>query len=319
MIERMEHGITRLAPSPTGALHLGNARTFVVNWLLARQRGWRVLYRLEDLDTARTKPGSAEATESILRWLGLDWDDTQPRQSTRTEAYLEALSALRESSHVYPCICSRKDIALAASAPHVEDGVVCYPGTCRGRFATADEAQAQAGRLPAWRFDAGESSVPCFDQFAGEQTFYLPRIGGDFVVYRNENIPGYQLAVVVDDHAGGVNRIVRGDDLLDSTARQTLLRGALGYTEAVEYYHLPLVLDEEGNRLAKRRDDIRLEDLRASGVAPEAVLGVLAYWCGSQDAPEPMSLTEWLAKFDIETLPADPVNLTPSLLAKLAR
>lgn len=311
--------ITRLAPSPTGTLHLGNARTFAVNWLLARQRGWRIVYRLEDLDTARTKPGAAEATEEILRWLGLDWDETQPPQSTRTPAYRDALKTLHDAGRVYPCVCSRKDIALAASAPHVEDGIVCYPGTCRGRFASRADAEAAEGRAPAWRFDAGEAVVEFTDIIAGEQRFTLPHIGGDFVVYRNEDIAGYHLAVTVDDHAGGVNRIVRGDDLLDSTARQILLRDALGYDEAVDYFHLPLVVGSDGERLAKRHGDTRLWECREAGVSPQSILGLLAYWCGQLDNPEPITLDEWLGEFDLAKIPREPAVFTEAMAQALGR
>ena len=223
---------TRLAPSPTGALHLGNARTFLVTWLLARQRGWAVTLRVEDLDGPRVKAGAAAAAVDDLTWLGLDWDDGPLLQSTRAAAHAAAVRQLLDAGHAYPCACTRREVDAAASAPHAEDGASVYPGTCRGRFATVEDAIKAAGRPPAIRFRVEPGPVSWDDAVAGPQRYAdVAAQLGDFVVAKADGTPAYQLAVVVDDAAAGVTHVVRGDDLLDSTPRQILLYRALGLGE----------------------------------------------------------------------------------------
>ncbi len=251
--------ITRLAPSPTGALHLGNARTFVVNWILARRLGWRVLLRVEDLDGPRVKPGADRLAIEDLLWLGLDWDGQPLRQSTRLELYRETARMLVHRGLAYPCTCTRTEIAMAASAPHAEDGATVYPGTCVGKFATIDSARRAGGREPALRFHVPDGEIAFEDGVRGPRVFNPARELGDFVILKNDGVAAYQLAVVIDDAESGVDRVVRGDDLLDSTPRQILLYRALGLAGRIPaYWHLPLVVGTDGRRLATRHGDTRL-------------------------------------------------------------
>lgn len=303
---------TRLAPSPTGALHLGNARTFLVNAILARQRGWRVLFRMEDLDTPRTRAGADRQALEVLGYLGLTWEEPVVYQSALADRHAGALEQLVRAGQAYPCICTRKEIELAASAPaegDVSEGA--YPGSCRGRFVSADEAQQQTGREPAWRVRMEVSPVGFRDELAGEVSFDLARTTGDFVIYRKAGMAAYQLAVVVDDHAAGVDAIVRGRDLLESTAMQTHLRRLLGYDEPVEYVHVPLVIGPDGRKLAKRHGDTRLIHYIRRGCPPERMLGLLAWWCGALDQPAEIDFETLTQRFDLDRLPREPIIFTP--------
>ncbi len=298
--------ITRLAPSPTGALHLGNARTFLVNWLLARQLGWRILLRIEDLDGPRIKPESARQLIQDLRWLGIDWDQGPILQSRRMAVYADAVAQLLKADLAYPCICTRKEVESAASAPHAEDGAAVYPGTCRGRFGSVEEATAFAGRPPAIRFRVPDGIVGWEDQFCGPQQYDVARQLGDFVIAKADGTPAYQLAVVVDDLAGGITRVVRGDDLLDSTPRQILLYQALQAEHSIpSYYHLPLVVGPDGRRLAKRHGDSRLSFYRSQGVPAASVLSLLADWCGIEDNGDILSAGSLIDTFDLTKMPSD--------------
>ena len=303
--------ITRLAPSPTGALHLGNARTFLINALLAAQRGWRVRMRVEDLDGPRVKPGAEAQMLEDLRWLGLEWDEPIVRQSARAPAYRAALEHLVERGMAYPCVCSRKDVAAAAGAPHREEAEPVYPGSCRGRFATADEAAAQTGRPAAWRVRVDGAPIAFTDEFSGRAAFCLDRTVGDFVIFKNEGMAGYQLAVVVDDAQAGVDAVVRGDDLLESAARQIHLRRLLGLGPEPAYWHLPLVVGEDGRRLAKRHGDTRLSQYRVGGTPPERMLGLLGAWCGLWPRRREAEMDELVERFDPGLLPKRPLVFTP--------
>jgi glutamyl-tRNA synthetase len=305
--------ITRLAPSPTGALHLGNARTFLVNWLLARQNGWKVILRIEDLDGPRVKAGADRQAIEDLRWLGLDWDEGPIYQSPRQALYAKAIQRLLQSGHAYPCVCSRKEVDQAASAPHAEDGATIYPGTCRGRFGSMDEAQRATGRVPAVRFRVPDAVIGFVDQVHGPQECKAARALGDFVIAKADGTAAYQLAVVIDDADMGVTDIVRGDDLLDSTPRQLLLYEALGYPPASvpRYWHLPLVVGTDGRRLAKRHGDTRLAFYREQGVSPQRMLQLLGRWCGMSDSPAASSPRDLLLGFDLAPLPRSPITFTP--------
>jgi glutamyl-tRNA synthetase len=316
--------VTRLAPSPTGALHLGNARTFFVNWLLARQNGWRIILRVEDLDGPRIKAGADRQAVDDLQWLGLDWDDGPIYQSTRIDLYENAINRLISSGDAYGCVCSRMVVEVAASAPHAEDGAAVYPGTCRGRFSSVAEARDRAGREPALRFAVPPGVVEYHDEFLGRQSIDVARRLGDFVIAKAATAastpqaawtPAYQLAVVVDDADMGVTDVVRGDDLLDSAPRQILLYRALGLAARVpKYYHLPLVVGPDGRRLAKRHGDTRLSYYRELGVPPARVLALLARWCGvvPDGAPADVghALKMMLDHFRLETLPRGPTPFT---------
>jgi glutamyl-tRNA synthetase len=304
----------RLAPSPTGAQHVGNARTYLAAWLAARARGGTVRLRIEDIDSPRIKPGAAEEATADLRWLGLDWDGEPVVQTERLTRYEAALEELTRRELVYPCTCTRADIAAAASAPHVGEEVT-YPGTCAHRRA-ADAAALRAEGTPfAWRFRVTDS--PAYDDlFAGPQCIDLTRTGGDFVIWKNVGTPAYQLAVVVDDAAMGVTEVVRGDDLIPSTPRQLLLYAALGL-RAPQFAHVPLVVGEDGRRLAKRHGDTRLSALRAAGVTAEALVGLLAWSCGWLDAPRPITARELVPRFRLGAIPPRPFVLTADLLARI--
>ena len=301
---------TRLAPSPTGALHIGNARTFLVNHLMAVTNGWRMLMRVEDLDGPRVKPAAAEEMLDDLAWLGLQWEERIVYQTHRTEAYKAALQQLIDIGAAYPCTCSRKDIELAASAPHREDAVGAYPGTCRDRYESPEQATADSGRPVAWRVRIGEEPFVVTDRFRDETVFTPAELGGDFVVFKNTGTAAYQLAVVVDDAGGGVDAIVRGHDLLDSAARQTHLRRLLGLTPEPATWHLPLVIGPDGLRLAKRHGDTRLATYRRRGVAVERMLGLLGHLSGLLAEPQPATMADLLAVFDLDRLPKEETVFT---------
>ena len=293
--------VGRLAPSPTGALHLGNARTFMIAWLRARQAGGKVVFRMEDLDHPRDKPGAAAQAVEDLRWLGFDWDE-EFVQSQRREVYHEALERLRQAGRVYPCVCTRKDVENAQSAPHAGEQLF-YPGTCRGRFATWEAAAAV--RPPCWRFQVTEKEPISFtDAFTGQYVQDVAHTLGDFPLARDAWGAGYTLAAVVDDAAMGVTEVVRGDDLLPATPAQILVQRALGLPSPA-YCHVPLVVGRDGRRLAKRHGDTRVATYRARGLPPETLLGKLAHSCGWGDG-SPVRLTELLKVFTLDTIPHGP-------------
>ena len=334
--------VGRLAPSPTGALHLGNVRTFMVAWLRARSQGGRVIFRMEDLDHPKDKPGAAAQAVEDLRWLGFDWDEEYV-QSERKDIYREALEALKEGhetedgrreSWVYPCACSRKDVESAQSAPHAGEQLF-YPGTCRGRFKDWGEALASklastwqsaanyrlpTASLPCWRFRVPENTIISFDDaFAGPYEQDVSRTLGDFPLARDEFGAGYTLACAVDDLLMGVTEVVRGDDLLPATPAQILLARALApclsnlsnlsnvsNLSNLSYCHIPLVVGRDGKRLAKRHGDTRIATFREQGRAPEEILGFLAASCGWAEAGERVTLRDLLPRFDLGTIPHTP-------------
>ncbi len=264
----------RIAPSPTGYLHIGHARTFWTAQQRAREQDGVLVLRNEDLDPARSKAEFARAMIEDLKWLGFEWQEGpdmggpfQPyEQSQRGHHYRAALEALITIGAVYPCTCSRKDIQEAAHAPHALDDELIYPGTCR------HNRQAYiSNRSFSWRFRVPDDEVISFqDVHFGPQGFVAGKDFGDFVVWRHDDVPSYQLAVVVDDAAMRITEVVRGADLLLSTARQLLLYLALGFA-APTFFHCPLVTDEHGERLAKRQDALSLRSLRAAGKTPPEI------------------------------------------------
>ena len=301
---------TRLAPSPTGALHLGNARTFLVNWALARQQGWDIVLRVEDLDGPRIKAGASEQAIELLAWLGLDWDAGPFYQLDDQTAYQAALRQLADQGDIYPCRCTRRQLEAASlSAPHGHEHDLRYPGTCRPLDDQPVDASLLGSTGVAWRIRTPDSTTVFEDAFAGVQEFNVQQTVGDFLVATKSGLTSYQLAVVVDDVRQGIDQIVRGDDLLASTPRQMLLYERLHYTTLPTYTHLPLVIGEDGRRLAKRHGDSRLTHYREQGIAPERVLGLLAEWCGLGPRRE-LSLDEFLNGFNISRLSHDPVVFT---------
>lgn len=317
-------GATRLAPSPTGALHLGNARTFLVNWALARQAGQRVILRIEDLDSPRVKSDASEQAIDVLRWLGLDWDGEPIYQSADLSPYREALEVLSGKGLIYPCQCTRKEIQQAQSAPHEDDHELRYPGTCRPEISSrfqvsgfkleggdAAPALLEADDTTAWRVCIPNEPVTFHDVLHGEQTVNVQQQVGDFVVAAKRGLPAYQLAVVVDDARQGVTEIVRGDDLLRSAARQIWLYRMLDLEPLPRYIHLPLVLGADGKRLAKRHGDTRLLHYRNQGVPAERVIGLLAWWSGVTARREATSTQVFAERFTLDRLPHEPVTFTP--------
>jgi glutamyl-tRNA synthetase len=302
--------VGRLAPSPTGAQHVGNARTYLIAWLSARSQGGRVLLRVEDIDSPRVKAGAAAQALDDLRWLGLDWDGDVVVQTERLPLYEQALAVLRERELVYPCTCTRTDIERAASAPHLEHEGPVYPGTCAGRRADA------AGLPPhCWRFRLPGRTPGFDDRVRGRCDLDLRAAGGDFVVWKATGTPAYQLAVVVDDAAMGVTEVVRGDDLVISTPRQLLLYDALGLP-APAFAHVPLVVGPDGRRLAKRHGDTRLSTLRDAGARPGMLRGLLAWSCGWIDRAEEVTIEELLGRFRMKSIPPAPFTFTDGMLGE---
>ena len=299
----------RFAPSPSGRIHLGNILCCLLAWLSARQKGGRVILRIEDLDIARCPRRYGEQMCRDIRWLGLDWDEgpviggpSGPyEQSRRTALYQAALRRLEAQGLVYPCFCTRAELH-AASAPHREDGQVVYPGTCRGLTAEqAAERARRTGRAPALRLWVPKEEITFTDGHMGEYREWLPADCGDFLLRRSDGIFAYQLAVVVDDAAMGVTEVVRGADLLASTPRQLLLYRLLGL-EAPAFYHFPLLLGSDGQRLSKRNADAGLDTLGERYTAPE-ILGKLAYLAGFNPSAEPRSGESLLEDFAWEKVP----------------
>jgi glutamyl-tRNA synthetase len=297
---------TRLAPSPTGALHLGNIRTFLVTWAMARRAGWTILLRIEDLDGPRVKPGAGERVIDTLSWLGMDWDEGPLTQSHNVRPYADAMERLASVGLVYPCDLTRREIELAASAPHAEEQEVAFPTSLRpaqrpDRF---DDPEA------SWRFVVDSAPIRFTDAFHRVVCVDVGRQVGDFVVWTKRGQPAYQLAVVVDDARQGVTQVVRGDDLLDSTGRQLLLQRALGLEPAPAYTHLPLVVGPDGRRLAKRHGDTRIESYREAGVPAGRLIALIGRCCGLEGATS-MSSDEFAAGLDLARIPREPMVMTP--------
>ncbi|HKT52077.1 MAG TPA: tRNA glutamyl-Q(34) synthetase GluQRS [Candidatus Angelobacter sp.] len=275
----------RLAPSPTGYLHLGHARTFWVAHQRARACAGTLVFRNEDIDCQRSRPEFLQAMYEDLRWLGLDWDEGPDlpfsdgavglwSQSQRRDFYLAAWRRLRDGDFIYPCACSRKDLERALAAPHEDDDEIHYPGTCRQRLAEARTWQSPAG--VSWRFKVPDDKIISFtDLYQGPQQFTAGCDFSDFLVWRRDDVTAYQLAVVVDDEAMHISEVVRGADLLRSTARQLLLLDALGYPVPA-YFHCPLLRDRENRRLAKRHDSLSLRRLREEGTDPHVLRDLFA-------------------------------------------
>jgi glutamyl-tRNA synthetase len=294
----------RYAPSPTGSLHVGNLRTALLAWLFARSAGSRFLMRVEDLDRQRVRPGCEEEQLADLRAIGLDWDGPVVRQSERLALYEEAIERLGE--RVYPCYCTRAEIRQAASAPHGPPAEGRYPGTCRELTAAERAEREAAGRRPALRLRADGVRVAVEDRVAGR----FEGAVDDFVVRRNDGAPAYNLAVVVDDTAQGVEEVVRGADLLDSTPRQLHLAELLR-VRAPSYAHVPLVLGPDGSRLAKRHGSVTLADRRSGGESDADVVAWMASSAGLAEPGERLSAAELVERFDPARIAREPTTYAP--------
>ena len=294
----------RYAPSPTGDLHMGNLRTALLAWLFARCSDGQFVLRIEDLDRPRVRPGASERMLHDLHWLGLDWEEGPdiggPHapyiQSERQEIYVIYLQHLQDKGLIYPCYCSRAEIARAAGAPHGDEGPR-YPGTCR-HLTQAQCRQYEANnRRPALRFRVDDERTVSFtDLLIGPVEQQVLQAVGDFIVCRSDSIFAYQFAVVVDDALMHINQVVRGIDLLPSTARQILLFEALGFPVPT-YAHAPLLVDEHGKRFSKRIQSAGLEPLRAVGATPEQIVGQLAADCGLVDRGELLSAEDLAQRY----------------------
>jgi glutamyl-tRNA synthetase len=285
----------RFAPSPSGSLHLGNLRTAFAAWLVARASGAEFLLRFEDLTTGAAPAAQAEQLQD-LALLGLTHDGEVTCQSERTELYADAIHQLEQLGLTYDCYCSRREVREAAAAPHGAAPEGSYPGTCLRLTQTEVRKHQRAGRRPALRLNGS----------AGIQT-------DDFVLRRADGVAAYNLAVVVDDAAQGIDQVVRGDDLVETTPRQVLLQGILGYPTPT-YLHVPLVLGLDGERLAKRHGAVGLQELIALGVTPQQVLGYLAYSLGATPQDSAVTAEAVVNDFSAQNIPAQPWVFDPSEL-----
>ena len=296
----------RFAPTPSGRMHLGNVFSALMAWLSVRAEGGSLVLRIEDLDPRAQDRKVADALMRDLEWLGLTWDEGPYWQSARGELYVEALDTLAARGLTYPCFCTRSELH-AATAPHASDGTYVYAGTCRG-LSAEEVARRAAVRPPATRLRVPDANDPAgaidfCDLAYGPQSEVLARECGDFLVRRSDSVVAYQLAVVVDDALMGVNEVVRGRDLLGSSARQIYLARLLGYPEP-RYGHVPLLVAPDGRRLSKREHDLDLGALRERGVAAEKIVGTLAAAVGLADPGCEVTAEELVPSFSWDVLAA---------------
>lgn len=292
----------RYAPSPTGPLHLGNLRTALLAWLFARSVDARFVIRSEDLDPDRSRAEWVDRQIADLAALGLDWDEIAPRPSERVERYAAAIESLRDDDLLYECFCTRAEIREAASAPHGELPEGAYPGTCRELGEAGRDERRRSGRPPALRVRARGARVGFTDRLAGPQE----RLVDDFVVRRNDGAHGYNLSVALDDADQGIGEVVRGRDLLDSTPRQIWISERLALAGPRSWAHVPLVLGNDGARLAKRHGAVTLADREAAGESPATTLMLLGRSLGlCRPGEDEVSPAQLLERFDPRALPAE--------------
>ena len=318
----------RLAPSPTGYIHLGNAWAFLLAWLAARASSGEVVLRIEDIDPQRSRPEYTAALIEDLTWLGLDWDygpdKPEPaggcmgpfEQSRRGKHYAAAIAQLESAGLTYPCFCTRKELRSMAGAPHVDDAGAPYPGTCRSLNQAQRQALLESGRRPCLRLRCPDGPVNFTDTVFGPQSYTLADCGGDFALRRSDGVVAYQLAVAVDDALMGINQVVRGRDILISTPRQIALLKLLGYG-APAYAHVPLLLDDEGERLAKRHQSLALRNLRQMGADPRRITGWLGALAGCNPGGNAASPAELIPYFSLSRLDGDDIRLGRELLRAL--
>lgn len=298
--------IGRFAPTPSGRMHLGNVFSCLMAWLSARSAGGHIVLRIEDLDPRAQDKAVADRLMADLEWLGLSWDEGPYRQSERTDIYEDAVRRLGELGLTYPCFCTRAELH-AATAPHASDGTYLYAGTCRD-LTPEQIAERSCRRAPATRLRVPDKDDPAgtiefCDLAYGPQKEVLARECGDFLVRRSDGVFAYQLAVVVDDGLMGVNQVVRGRDLLGSSARQIYLARLLGLA-APTYGHVPLLTAPDGRRLSKRDQDLDLGALRQRGISSRRIVGALAAAAGIAQKGEEVSPEELLGRFSWEKIAA---------------
>ncbi len=308
----------RFAPTPSGRIHLGNIFCSLLAWLQAKSQGGKIVLRIEDLDSTRCPRANADALAADLEWLGLTWDtgaycssnSEDYFQSRRFPIYARYLQRLEEQELIYPCFCSRGELH-AANAPHLSDGRVIYPGTCR-HLTAAQRAAKSAQRSPAYRIKVTDSPISFQDGLYGQYTECLAQECGDFIVRRSDGVYAYQLAVVIDDALMQINQVVRGSDLLSSTPMQLYLYQLL-QLPAPQFIHVPLLIAPDGRRLAKRDKDLDLDCLRRIYTSPEPIIGYLAYLAGQLSHPEPLKAEELLSCFDLSKVPTHNIVVPPTL------
>ncbi len=289
----------RFAPSPTGRIHAGNIFAYLMAWLQVRSQGGTMVLRIEDLDVERSKPRFADLIQRDLELLGLTWDSGPFYQNGRREAYEEAFERIAQQTRIYPCFCTRADLA-AVSAPHLGEKAV-YPGTCRSLSTASAEERIQAGKDAAWRVEAPPVRIGFEDGLQGSYSQLLSEDCGDFILRRKDGAFAYQLAVVVDDAAQGITSVTRGIDLLSSTPQQMFLQDLLGFPHP-EYLHIPLLVNRSGRRLSKRDGDASLDEMLIRFETPQGIIGHIAYLAGLQPEDAPVTPEELVAAYDREAL-----------------
>lgn len=298
--------IGRIAPSPSGEMHLGNAFSALLAWAFARSARGGFVVRLENLDERCQNPALAQGILDDLRWLGIDWDGEPLVQTERLHAYEKALERIGEVIELYPCFCSRADLH-AASAPHASDGTPLYAGTCF-RMDSAERDALALERRHALRLHVPDETVSFVDEIQGSYGQDLASECGDFVVRRSDGVFAYQLVCVVDDIVQGVTQVVRGSDLISSTPRQILLYDLLD-APAPTFAHHPLLLAPDGRRLSKRDGDSAIACMRERGISAEAIIGYLAHLAGQVGAGEHLSAAELLDVFDVNKIPTRDITV----------
>lgn len=301
----MEQITGRFAPTPSGKLHLGNILCAMLAYLSARSQGGRFLLRIEDLDIPRCPKHLSLQVLEDLRWLGFTWDEEPLWQSSRSDVYADALHRLEQAGLVYPCFCTRAQLH-ASAAPNLGDTQFVYSGACRS-LTEAQRAVLAQTRTPAMRLRVPDETVTVTDGLFGDVSEHLARDCGDFILRRSDGLYGYQLAVVVDDAASGVNEVVRGRDILSATPRQIYLQRALGLPQP-RYVHIPLLMDSDGRRLAKRDRDLDLQVLSRS-FSPAQLLGVLAFAAGVIPEERPMTLEQLIPLFRWDAVSREDLRL----------
>ena len=302
--------IGRFAPTPSGRMHLGNVFAFLIAWLSVKSRGGSIVLRMEDLDTLRTSAEFAETLRGDLRWLGLNWDEETAPQSQRSAVYDRYFEKLRDEHLLYPCYCTRSQLHNV-NAPHLSDGTYVYAGSCRN---LTDAQRAAFDRKPAWRVTVPDRIWEFTDQLQGYHRENLITDCGDFVVRRADGVYVYQLAVTVDDGESGVTEVVRGVDLLGSSARQMYLQELFGFPHPT-YGHVPLLVAPDGRRLSKRDKDLDLGVLRQN-ITAEALIGTLACSAGLLDTPIPLSARELAGEFSWDKLKKQDICLDGAMLSR---